>query len=1022
MLQPFLLRVLAVVALVAGVGLQACSTDGSGGGSNGDFFESDSPTPAGGERGPVNSGAGGGGGAGGTGLLAPEADGSGDPSRAIVEADIVQLAGDRLYALSRYGGLSVIDASQPANLKMLGRYRTEFTPFELYVRGNVVLALYSDWGSHEKVGAVWQWVQTSYLLALDTADPSRIKQIGSFRVPGQISDSRIVGDVLYLVSYENGYCYECASSALTRVLSLDVRDPRAVRKVEALSFDNTPSQWGGGQRSISVTTSRIYVAGPEYASENDASSVVQVVDISDPAGDMVLGANVRVDGQIQSRWQMDEHEGVLRVLSQPWQWMSNASPSVQTFRVESSQSLQPLGRAELRLPRPEQLQSVRFDGPRAYAITFQRTDPLFTIDLSDPAQPRQVGELEMPGFVYHMEPRGDRLLGLGFDQQNPAGALHVSIFDVSDLAAPRLIDRVNFGGDWAALPEDQDRVHKAFQVLDTQGLILVPYSGSTSRGAGEGFCGDYHSGVQLVDFTRDDLVLRAAVPSYGQARRAFLHRSALFTVSDDRVQTFDVADRSAPKNLDDVLLARYVQSSAVVGTNLVRLGNDWWSGVAQLDVVPLSAPDTADPVGKLDLQSAVLAARGGGASLCGHHMTQARVFGHGQRAYVFYDDYSYDASYTTRFSTGLAVIDLSDPSSPRLEANEVLAFSTSYGWYGWGGDYVVPSGEQVVQVGSTFVLSRLAYQGYGAGSSRSAWLDVVDASNPAEIAVTSLEMPSLGNTGLHRSGSGVLTSHYEPSSDGRVRFYLDRIDVSKPRAPRRTTAINVPGSLLAWDAESNRAVTVDYKKSVREGVTLQQCYEVSGGRASWESEGSYGFSSTPGDVLGRCTTLEHTLKQVHIGSGRPVVEGSWKVPDTLQVSSASVGDDRVFVGFHSVGGYYYADRVAGGACAGECPENPAAKLLVLSGLGSGELHASTLDLESREQYGAYISQLLAVGTRALVGVGYGRGLSIIESDGGAPREVSTVNTAGYPMDVERHANLAILSLGYEGVRVVDMSR
>jgi hypothetical protein len=156
--------------------------------------------------------------------------------------------------------------------------------------------------------------------------------------------------------------------------------------------------------------------------------------------------------------------------------------------------------------------------------------------------------------------------------------------------------------------------------------------------------------------------------------------------------------------------------------------------------------------------------------------------------------------------------------------------------------------------------------------------------------------------------------------------------------------------------------------------------------------------------------------------GRPVVEGSWKVPSTLYLSSASVGDHRVFVGFHDAGGYYYVERGSGGGCVGECEERPAAKLVVLSGLGSGAFQASTLDIESRDPYGASISMLLAVGTRALVGVGYGRGFSIIESAGGTPRELRTVSTAGYPMDVERHGNLAILSLGYEGVRVVDMSR
>lgn len=129
------------------------------------------------------------------------------------------------------------------------------------------------------------------------------------------------------------------------------------------------------------------------------------------------------------------------------------------------------------LPRPERLRSVRFDGDRAYAITFEQTDPLFTIDLGEPAAPVQARELEIPGWVFHMHPQGDRVLGLGFDDGNAAGSLTVSLFDVSDLESPGLLSRVNFGGDYGWLAEDQDRIHKAFNILDEENLILVPFSG-----------------------------------------------------------------------------------------------------------------------------------------------------------------------------------------------------------------------------------------------------------------------------------------------------------------------------------------------------------------------------------------------------------------------------------------------------------------------------------------------------------------------------------------------------------------
>jgi hypothetical protein len=404
-------------------------------------------------------------------------------------------------------------------------------------------------------------------------------------------------------------------------------------------------------------------------------------------------------------------------------------------------------------------------------------------------------------------------------------------------------------------------------------------------------------------------------------------------------------------------------------------------------------------------------------------MMQARLFGQGTRAYVFYEDYASDFGDRAngRVSTGLAVIDLSNPAAPRLEANKVLGFSSFYGWYGWGSDSVVPSGEQVVQIGSTFALSRLSYGSDSVSERRRAWLDVVDASNPADIAVTSVPLPGQGHTGLHRSGSGVLASHYEPSSDGRVRFYIDRFDLSNPRAPRTSNEINVPGSLLAWDSASDRAITVDYKKSVREDVTPAECHEATEGQGRWlPNDGA--LTSHPSD-LGRCTTVAQTLKQVHVGVGRVAVEGSWPVPALLKINRVSVGDDRVFVGFTSDSYYYFlAAQAFGIPCDGPCEAARSANLLVLSRLSSGGLHASTLELPGREQYGAYVSQLLAVGTRAVVGVGYGRDLRIVESAGDALREISTLETSETPLNLEKHQNSVIMSLGYNGVRVVDVSR
>jgi hypothetical protein len=126
-------------------------------------------------------------------------DQSGDAQRAIEEADIIKTIGTKLYALSRYGGLSVIDVSTKDKLTLLGRFRMEAMPFEMYVEGDVVYAMLSTYGRYD----AGRWIETSEVLALDTKDPAHISELAHFDIPGTIADSRMVGEVMYVVTYRN---------------------------------------------------------------------------------------------------------------------------------------------------------------------------------------------------------------------------------------------------------------------------------------------------------------------------------------------------------------------------------------------------------------------------------------------------------------------------------------------------------------------------------------------------------------------------------------------------------------------------------------------------------------------------------------------------------------------------------------------------------------------------------------------------------------------------------------------------
>lgn len=86
----------------------------------------------------------------------------------------------------------------------------------------------------------------------------------------------------------------------------------------------------------------------------------------------------------------------------------------------------------------EEIKSARYIGDILYLVTYRNTDPLFSVDLSDPAAPKLLGELKIPGFSEYLHPYGDgRLLGLGYETDPKTGdtlGTKLSLFDISDPA------------------------------------------------------------------------------------------------------------------------------------------------------------------------------------------------------------------------------------------------------------------------------------------------------------------------------------------------------------------------------------------------------------------------------------------------------------------------------------------------------------------------------------------------------------------------------------------------------------
>ncbi|MBP9113053.1 MAG: beta-propeller domain-containing protein [Polyangiaceae bacterium] len=955
--------------------------------------------------------------------------------RAVEEADILKVEGDKLFAISRTGGLSIVDISNPDKLKLLGRHRVDAIPFEMYVRDGVVYAMLNSFGKYVKgADGYYQYVQTSEMLALDVSNPASIKEIASYDLPGDVSDSRLVGDVMYVVTFENGYCYGCQTTPSTTVTSFKV-SPGSISSVDQLRYSSPNKSYSWWKRSITANNQRMYIAGPEWSwnGNSQPQSIIQVVDISNPTGKMVKGADVQLQGQITNRWQMDEYNGHLRVVSQrngSWWGSGQHDPIVQTFQVNSAQSVVPVGQTTLKLPMPESLRSVRFDGARGYAITAQQTDPLFTIDLSNPALPKQMGELVMPGFVYHMEPRGDRLIGLGYDQGNADGALHVSLFDVADLANPKMIKRVNFGKGWAQLAEDQDRIHKSFQVLDDAGLMLVPFA-SYGRWWG-GNCEKGQSGIQLIDFSRDSLTLRGVAPQHGQPRRAFLAKDRLFGISDRNVSVFSIQDRDKPAQTTELGLANPAYTIKSFGSHVAQLTNDWWTGEALLSFTPKANADIADYASTVSLRDMIESDEQKCATNSYQWTSwyQARIFVDGTKVYVAVPTYgyTYDPSGRNGKSTSsllIGIVDASDITKPKLVGKTTIqsvnpnsgyygGFYDDYAYYsGNYGSYVVGAGQAVVQKGSTlaFIESGRDYSQNGIPSPLQRAIHVIDLADvtaPKEKVVTL--GASYGATPLLLQGNTVLTTKWTDSQQtpGKVRFFAERLDITDPKAPVLLPNVNIPGSLLSVDESTGRFVTVGYKRFVVPSTNYQGCYTAFNARAYFDYQSK------------QCVFVERDFNLLDVKGNYAYLRNTVALPEQ-NLAGIRANGDKIFVTLYA--DYDYNSGVSESPSGGgySTPKiRPGSKqgLLSFGGIKQGTLARESF-LEGEARWPLAID-----GSRVAVyreGGWYysSQGVAIYDMNG-TPRLLGEANLRGYgySSDVLLEGNQAIAALGEFGLQTI----
>ena len=486
------------------------------------------------------------------------------------EGDIIKTDGTWIYILKQDGSFSIVRANDGApkvesttKLEKTGLSNRELR--EMYLDGDrLIIVEEGICTALEKDNELYR-TSTGYQTVLsvwDITDRAQPEQIGMLRQDGYYKDSRKNGDFVYLftsympyiaetyeestivpringdeVAYNQFYLPEKpASENYLIISSMDITKPEEVKDQKVLV---------SGADSFYVSTENIYVTNENYNSGKD-TVVTEIAKFHYKDGRITGVAAGSVKGYLNDSFSLNEYDGTLRVVSTYYDEMWEEWNALYIL----DEKLQQLSAIE-DLAQGETIRSARFFGTTGYFVTFRQTDPLFSVDLSDPENPKVLGELKISGFSSYLHFYGENLLlGIGYEADENTGSttgLKLSMFDISDPANVKEVSRTVLPGmtwcpaieDYKSILVDPDKNLIGFYCDKRYFVYSYDETGGFTRKLLCDFYGDEFLGVS--DQSEQGTSGIAATVDYDNMRGLYIG-DYLYLAGNDFVAVYDMKD------------------------------------------------------------------------------------------------------------------------------------------------------------------------------------------------------------------------------------------------------------------------------------------------------------------------------------------------------------------------------------------------------------------------------------------------------------------------------------------------
>lgn len=458
------------------------------------------------------------------------------------EADVVKTDGRYLYTLKDNGrSVAIVDTSN-GELQMVISIPVEDDDQarEFYVSdGHLILI--SEF-NQEREDGTWTYASTdTRVTTYDITDPEKPEKAGEVTQSGSYTSSRLTdghlylftqysvdvtsgitpkdkkdyipyvnqqmleADDIYLPPFSQAYMYEVVSS-------VDIAKPGEIQDSKAIFSD-------GGE--LYVSNDNIYWYETQWSDKTE--TVIKRISYKD--GKLKAEASGKVDGYINDSFSIDEYDGYLRVVT-----TDDETNGLYILDSKMKEVGSITGLAE-----GEQVYSARLLGDTGYFVTYEQTDPLFSVDLSDPKNPKIIGKLKIPGFSEYLHFYGENLLlGIGMDVDEDGfttNGVKLSMFDISDSSDVKEIQKYTL-----------ENVYSAAVMYDYKAVLIDPERNVI------GFAADGNSGENYYVFSYNDTkgfecLMNETVNGNGyQSARGVYVDNTLYVVKGNIIEAYDMAD------------------------------------------------------------------------------------------------------------------------------------------------------------------------------------------------------------------------------------------------------------------------------------------------------------------------------------------------------------------------------------------------------------------------------------------------------------------------------------------------